>query len=565
MKFLSSQLTYLLSQRETRANLRALFRYLLVLGGTITVYSIVFHALMLYEGQNHSWLTGAYWTLTVMSTLGFGDITFHSDIGRLFSITVLLSGIVLLLIVLPFAFIRFFYAPWLEAQLRLRAPREAEADASGHVIVCKLDSIALGLMDRLEHLGIRTYVIEPDPTKAAGMIADGFNAVAGALDSVSTYHGLRAEHARLLFANLGDADNTNVTLTVREAFPDLPVVALADDKDAVDILELAGATHVLPLKHRLGEQLASRVDMATPHAHVVGRFNDLVIAEFPVRPAGLAGRTVRDTRLRELTGLSIVASWERGRLVPAGPGTMLTESSVPVVIGTEEQMTELDAMFAIYQPNENPMIVIGGGKVGRAAARALKQRDAAVHVIESNPELHSFLASIADEVVIGDAAELETIRKAGIERAPSVVLTTSNDATNIYLAVYCRRLNPACRVVSRITHERNLEAIHRAGADSVLSFGTLGVQSVLSIALGRETVVIGEGVDVFVEPIPASLDGKTLAQSGIGANTGLNVIALQTQAGAATQPSAGTLLTSDAQLVLCGTAEQRETYRGLYP
>jgi spermidine/putrescine transport system permease protein len=55
------------------------------------------------EGQDHSWLTGVYWTLTVMSTLGFGDITFTSDLGRLFSIVVLLSGIFMLLIVLPFA------------------------------------------------------------------------------------------------------------------------------------------------------------------------------------------------------------------------------------------------------------------------------------------------------------------------------------------------------------------------------------------------------------------------------------------------------------------------------
>ena len=50
----------------------------------------------------------------------------------------------------------------------------------------------------------------------------------------------------------------------------------------------------------------------------------------------------------------------------------------------------------------------------------------------------------------------------------SVLLTTNDDAMNIYLAIYCRRLNPGLRIVSRITHERNVEAIHRAGADFVL-------------------------------------------------------------------------------------------------
>ena len=50
------------------------------------------------EGEEHSWITGFYLTLVVMTTLGFGDITFTSDIGRVFSIVVLLSGVVLLLV-----------------------------------------------------------------------------------------------------------------------------------------------------------------------------------------------------------------------------------------------------------------------------------------------------------------------------------------------------------------------------------------------------------------------------------------------------------------------------------
>ena len=84
---------------------------------------------------------------------------------------------------------------------------------------------------------------------------------------------------------------------------------------------------------------------------------------------------------------------------------------------------------------------------------------------------------------------------------PGSVVSTADDAQNAFLAVYCRRLNPDTRIVSRINHERNLEAIHRAGADSVLSYGTLGVQSLLSLVRGRETVIIGEGVDIFVEPV----------------------------------------------------------------
>ena len=62
-----------------------------------------------------------------MSTLGFGDITFHTDLGRIFSIVVLISGMIFLLILLPFTFIEFFYAPWMNAQAATRAPRPGES------------------------------------------------------------------------------------------------------------------------------------------------------------------------------------------------------------------------------------------------------------------------------------------------------------------------------------------------------------------------------------------------------------------------------------------------------
>jgi hypothetical protein len=91
-------------------------------------------------------VTGFYWTLTVMSTLGFGDITFASDLGRFFSIVVLLSGIIFLLVMLPFTFIQFFYAPWLEAQNKARAPRAVPAGMRGHVILTHFNNVAANLI-----------------------------------------------------------------------------------------------------------------------------------------------------------------------------------------------------------------------------------------------------------------------------------------------------------------------------------------------------------------------------------------------------------------------------------
>ena len=564
MKFIISELVYLLSEQEVRRNLKPLLQFMAFVALIVCASSVVFHLLMAWEGQQHSWLTGFYWTLTVMSTLGFGDITFQTDLGRGFSIVVLLSGIVLLLILLPFTFIRFFYAPWLEAQLRLRAPRGLPEGERNHVVFGRWDEIAREMIERLDDQGIAHCVIEPDPARAAALGAEGVRAVLGEFDAAMTYEAVCARNARMVVANLDDARNTSLILTVREVCGQVPIAALVESEDSVDVLELAGASSVLALKRRLGNQLASRVMVGTPRAHRVGRYKGLVIAEFPVHNTPLAGRSVADSRLRQLTGLNVVATYERGQMLPARPDTVLGDYGIAVVVGTESQIDSLDALFVIYEPNENPVIVIGGGNVGSAVIRALKERDVVVHVVEEDPALRAPLEAMADRVVIGDAADYQAIMGAGLSDAPSVVLTTQDDAKNIFLTLYCRRLNPDTRIVSRITRERNLEAIHRAGADFVLSYGTLAVNSLLALVHGREVVLAGEGIDVFLEPVPASLRGTALGDSGIASETGLNVIALQKPGAPAVNPTAETELDEGTELVLLGSPEQLSAFRKRY-
>jgi voltage-gated potassium channel len=249
LKYFVSQLAYLLKQPLLRENLWRLRRLIVATILLIAAYTVLFHLIMLYEGRDYSWITGLYWTLVTMSTLGFGDITFESDLGRMFSVVVLLSGIVMLLIVLPFAFIRFFYAPWLEAQLKLRAPRKVPADVSGHVLICRWDAIAKELVERLAFAKVPHYVLEADFNTAAHLHADGVPVIAGDPQAAATWQAVGVERARAVVANLDDARNTNIVLTVRH-LGDIPVIATAENEESIDILELS--TPDMPRSTRSG-------------------------------------------------------------------------------------------------------------------------------------------------------------------------------------------------------------------------------------------------------------------------------------------------------------------------
>ena len=46
----------------------------------------------------------------------------------------------------------------------------------------------------------------------------------------------------------------------------------------------------------------------------------------------------------------------------------------------------------------------------------------------------------------------------------------------------------------------------------MLSYTTLGVESVMSLLRGYELVVLGEGVELFSVDVPSSLSGRPLAE-----------------------------------------------------
>ena len=537
-------------------------KYVAILVAAVLLYGWMFRVIMVWEGQEHSWFTGIYWALTVMSTLGLGDITFHTDLGRAFSTLVLLTGVVMLLIILPFLFIRLVYGPWLEqrSRARLKELRSVPDEVEGHILICTDDPIARGLVRRLGLADIPAYVIEADADLAMQMHDTGLPVVTGEVDSVETYRSAGAERSALVFANASDTVNSSIILTVRELSETVPIVAVAEHEDSIDVLELSGATNVLPLKRRLGEHLANRVSAGTRQANVIGRFRDLQLVEFLVHNTPLQGKTIRDTQLREFTGVTIVGVWESGRLRPARPDLELSPLCVPVAIGTPEQVRELNEVLVIYDANPNPVLIIGGGKVGVAAARALRAREILVHIVERDSTLEPAISEIPDRLFVGDAADRRILDDAGIAEAPSILLTTHDDAMNVYLTVYCRRLNPQARILTRVTHERNIHAIQRAGADFVLSYAWFGVQTVSSIVRRRELFVLGEGVNLFYVPLPKSLVDKTIAEAEIGARTGLNVIAVQENGRFVTDLPPGRRLTTGSELVAVGSTEQRERF-----
>ena len=108
--------------------------------------------------------------------------------------------------------------------------------------------------------------------------------------------GARAGRRGLVASSDSDADNLYITLSARNARPDLLIVARASDEDAAKKLRLAGADRVVQPYSTAGREMAKLVlePQVAAFLDVVSTSGgpDLLFEEIEVKPSCRAGRQV---------------------------------------------------------------------------------------------------------------------------------------------------------------------------------------------------------------------------------------------------------------------------------
>lgn len=542
-------------KEKSRRNLRILFKFLGILTALVLAYTAIFHLLMAWEGQSHSWISGLYWTLTVMTTLGFGDITFQTDVGRIFSIGVLMSGLIFMLVLLPFTFIEFFYAPWMASQSKARIPTDIDDEKNNHVIITHYDAISDMLVRKLVQYHYDYVIIEDNLERALELHDNGLKVIKGSATDPETWRNALIQKAALVAATDLDIPNTNAVFTARQECGKTPIMALAKLTPSVEILQMAGSNLVLRLDEMLGQFLARCTDGAPTRAHVVGEFGPLRIAEANVKGTQLIGRTLRDCHVREDTGALVVGMWERGSFKLANPDARIETNMILLLAGSKEHIANFNQKYASEEISTVPVVIIGGGRVGRATAKALEDVGINYRIIEQTPGRVE-----DDHCVTGDASDQSVLKKAGILRAKTVLITTRDDDVNIYLTIFCRRLRPDIQIISRATLEKNVPTLHRAGADFVMSYASLGANAIFNFLTHGDILMIAEGLNVFKVKLPAPLVGKNIMESEIREKTGCLLVAVRKDDETQIIPSPEHILCGEEEIILVGTAKAEAAF-----
>jgi len=184
-------------------------------------------------------------------------------------------------------------------------------------------------------------------------------------------------------------------------------------------------------------------------------------------------------------------------------------------------------------------IICGMGRVGRSVARELARKPAPFVIIENTEVKRQRFASENWLVIAGDATLEETLRQAQIERASGLIAATTTDATNLYIVLTARGLNPHLKIIARASEDAAEKHLLTAGADSVVSpysfAGQRIAQSLLRphVVTFLDTATTHLGMDLEIGEIhitPAStFSGKTLESSRIRQERGVIVLAIKRQ------------------------------------
>jgi voltage-gated potassium channel len=221
---------------------------------------------MLLEGW--SFLDALYMTVTTLSTVGFREVRPLDVSGRVFTLTVVVLGVGLVLVTIAVTAQWVLEAGWGERNRRRRMQRRIEQLAD-HFIVCAYGRVGRAVARELDAAGAPFLVIDPKEDLVERMAEDGVLFITDDPSEEAVLRAAGIERARgLVCAVDSDATNVYIALMARSLKADLFIVARASEPGSDGRLRRAGADRVISPYVSSGRHMA-RVALRPAVADVV--------------------------------------------------------------------------------------------------------------------------------------------------------------------------------------------------------------------------------------------------------------------------------------------------------
>lgn len=220
------------------------------------------------------------------------------------------------------------------------------------------------------------------------------------------------------------------------------------------------------------------------------------------------------------------------------------------------------------------VIICGYGRMGRLVAHEFTEQKTPFVIIERDAEQIAGFSAAHGLSLVGDATHDETLKRAGIDRARTLVTLAASDADNLFITMSARLMSDRVFIVARAEDEGAEKKLIRAGASRVISPYVIGGQRVAQAVL-RPTVLdfielatrsdyMALQIDETMVRGSSALCGQPLRDTGLRQDLGLIVVAIKRTGGKMVfNPPPESVIESNDILITLGAKDQQDRLRSL--
>jgi voltage-gated potassium channel len=298
------------------------------------------------------WLDAVYMTVITLTTVGYGETQPLGDRGRIFTIALILAGVITIGYIVNRFTEALIEGYFIEGR-RLRQQRKLVESLVDHFIICGFGRIGRQIAAEFAVEGTAFVTIDADGEQVRIAQQEGYNAVQADATLDETLLKMGIEKAACLVAALpSDAENLYIILSAKSLNPNIRAIARASNEEAVQKLKRAGADKVISPYITGAKRMAAaalRPQVMDFMDGIVASDRSFYMEEYLIsdQSCPVAGLSLREARLRSQSGALVLAvRREDGELIVGPTGeTILMGQDMLICMGTADQLRVLNRIL----------------------------------------------------------------------------------------------------------------------------------------------------------------------------------------------------------------------------
>ncbi|HEY9675835.1 MAG TPA: potassium channel protein [Waterburya sp.] len=323
--------------------------------GVIALFVVALIGTLWYRlVEGWSWSDAVFMTVITLATVGYGETNPLGTRGRLFTIALILMGVISIGYIVN-RFTEAIIQGYFQEGIRLRQRRRLIDTLTDHYILCGFGRTGRQIALEFKAEGIPFVTIDSQVEQVEAAQDLGCVAVHGDATLDDTLLNVGIERAICLVAALpSDAENLYTVLSAKTLNPKIRAIARASTEEAVKKLQRAGADAVVSPYITGGKRMAAAAlrpqVLDFMDGILTGGDRAFYMEEFllDLQTSPVVGQTIREARLRSQTGALVLAIRRADDELIVGPNgdTKLLPGDLLISMGTVEQLRQLNRLLS---------------------------------------------------------------------------------------------------------------------------------------------------------------------------------------------------------------------------